>query len=170
MGMKVSDFDRSKYLRAADLGPIGTRKRAKIKDVTREEVSNNGKTETKACMRFEPRNDEAWRDKDLLLNLTNLRTAGGKFGDDMDSWAGCVIGLMVVGVKRPDGDLVPGIRLYIPTPKAGCAAPLAGPQPATKKTAPDPQKTAPKPTTPAPSDDDDDRAFDADQELDDAAE
>ena len=103
MVLYASDFDQSKYLKAADLGEIDSEKRLKIKTVTKE-IEVGEKQETKACVWFTN------IDKGLLLNKTNLRVLQGAFGNDMELWAGKIIvavfdhGLL----PRPDGPLLAG--------------------------------------------------------------
>jgi hypothetical protein len=116
MPLYASDFDQSRYIRAADLGPTGSEKRLKIKACTRETVGE--KEEAKACVWF------TTHTKGLLLNKTNLRTLQGALGDNMDGWAGRIIILFVTPVSNR-GAMVDGVRLRIPPPKDDHRAPTA---------------------------------------------
>ena len=104
------NYDQSRYLRAADLGEIGSEKRVKIKTVTEERSMVGEKQETSSCVWFT--NDE----QGLLLNKTNLRTLQGAFGDDMDAWAGKIIVLYSDHGRLPRQD-GPAMRVRIPPPK-----------------------------------------------------
>ena len=74
MMLLASDYDKSKYLKAADLE---REKKFRIKTVTSEELTDNtGKKEKKLIVWFT--NDE----RGLVLNKTNIRTLRGAFGDD----------------------------------------------------------------------------------------
>ena len=78
MVMYASEFDQSKYLRAADLGEVGSEKRLKIKTITKE--TNVGEEQkTRPGLWF------TTVAKGLLLNKTNLRVLQSGFGDAMDS-------------------------------------------------------------------------------------
>jgi len=78
MVLLASDFDKSKYFKAADLSG---EKKFRIKSVSVEEIG----TENKPVLWFT--NDE----RGLPLNLTNLRTCSGAFGDNMEAWVGKII-------------------------------------------------------------------------------
>ena len=116
MTLYASDFDQSKYMKAADLGPTGIEKRFKIKNCTKETVGD--KEETKACVWF------TTHTKGLLLNKTNLRTLQGALGDNMDNWPAKVVILFVTPVSNR-GVMVDGIRVRIPPPKDDYRAPAA---------------------------------------------
>ena len=78
----ASDFDKSKYFRAADIsGDLKLR----IKNVTAAEVGQGADKERKLIVWFT--ND----DRGLPLNKTNIRTLSGAFGDSCDGWKGRVI-------------------------------------------------------------------------------
>jgi hypothetical protein len=111
----ASDFDQSKYLRAADLGEIGREKRLKIGRVTKETDVGEEKR-TKAVVWF------TTTDKGLVLNKTNLRILQSAFGDQMDPWAGKIV---VVFSTMADfrGKMVPALRVRIPPPKDDYRAP-----------------------------------------------
>jgi hypothetical protein len=132
MTLYASDFDQSKYMKAADLGPTGTAKRFKIKNCTKETVGE--KEEAKACVWF------TTHTKGLLLNKTNLRTLQGALGDKMDNRLGKVVILFVTPVSNR-GAMVDGIRIRIPPPKDDYRAPAA---------------PAPKPKPPPAEEPDDD--------------
>jgi hypothetical protein len=121
----ASDFDQSKYLKAADIGEVGSEKRVKIKAITKE-TDVGERQETKACV---------WLtnlEKGLLLNKTNLRTLQGAFGNVMDAWVGKITVLYVI-MDNFRGKMTPSIRVRIPPPKEAHKAPVS------------PPKTTPKP-------------------------
>jgi len=117
MVLYASDFDQSKYLKAADIGDVGAEKRLKTKTVTKE-TGVGEREETKACVWFTN------TDKGLLLNKTNLRVLQSAFGNDMSQWAGKIV---VVFVAMTDfrGKMGPGLRVRIPPPKENYRAPAA---------------------------------------------
>jgi hypothetical protein len=117
----ASDFDQSKYLKAADIGEVGSEKRVKIKAVTKE-TDVGEKQETKACVWFTN------LEKGLLLNKTNLRTLQGAFGDLMDSWAGKIAVLYVV-MDNFRGKITDAVRVRIPPPRENHKAPVSPPKP-----------------------------------------
>jgi hypothetical protein len=139
MVLYASEFDQSKYLKAADIGEVGSEKRAKMRVVTKE-TDVGERQETKACVWFTN------LDKGLLLNKTNLRTLQGAFGDAMDAWAGKIVVLYVI-MDDFRGKMGPAIRVKIPPPKDGYKAP-------------------PKPTPKPPVEEDLD-GFDDPEQLDD---
>jgi hypothetical protein len=120
----ASDFDQSKYLKAADLGEIGSEKRVKIKAVTRE-TGVGEREETKACVWFTN------LEKGLLLNKTNLRVLQGAFGNLMEAWAGKIA---VVYSTMADfrGKMTPSLRVRIPPPKEASKASASPPKPTSK--------------------------------------
>ena len=66
-------------------------------------------------------NDE----RGLPLNLTNLRTCSGAFGDNMEGWVGKIVVIFPTMVDMR-GKMVPALRVRIPPPKqasAGTARP-----------------------------------------------
>jgi hypothetical protein len=122
MPLYASDFDQSRFLRAADLGEISSEKRLKMKTVTKEiDVGEN--KETKPCVWF------TTTDKGLLLNKTNLRVLQSAFGNDMLLWANKIV---VVYSTMADfrGKMVPALRVRIPPPKDSYRA---APKPAPKQ-------------------------------------
>ena len=78
MVLLASNFDQSRFLKAADLDG---EKKFRIKAVTEEEVGGD-KKEKKLVVWFT--NDE----RGLVLNKTNNRTLRGAFGDDCSGWTG----------------------------------------------------------------------------------
>jgi hypothetical protein len=136
----ASDFDQSKYLKAADIGEVGSEKRVKIKAVTKE-TDVGERQETKACVWFTN------LDKGLLLNKTNLRVLQGAFGNIMNAWPGKIAVLYVI-MDNFRGKMTPSVRVRIPPPKEAHKAPVSPPKP-------------PKP----PADEDD--GFDDPEQLDD---
>jgi hypothetical protein len=141
MVLYASEFDQSRYLKAADIGEVGSEKRVKIKVVTKE-TDVGEKQETKACVWFTN------LEKGLLLNKTNLRTLQGAFGDAMDAWASKIAVLYVI-MDNYHGKMIPSLRVRIPPPKEAHKAPVS------------PLKPTPKP----PADEDD--GFDDPEPLDD---
>jgi hypothetical protein len=104
MVLLASDFDKSKYFKAADLNG---EKKFRIKSVSVEEIGTD-KKERKPTLWFT--NDE----RGLPLNLTNLRTCSGAFGDNMEAWVGKIIVVFPTMVDMR-GKMVPGLRVRIPT-------------------------------------------------------
>ena len=103
----ASDFDKSKYFRAADIsGDLKLR----IKNVTVDDIGSGAEKEKKLIVWFT--ND----DRGLPLNKTNIRTLSGAFGDSCDGWKGRVIVLFSTMVDFR-GTLKPASRIRIPTPK-----------------------------------------------------
>ena len=120
MVLYASDFDQSRYLKAADLGEIGGEKRVKIKTVTKE-IDVGERQETKACVWFTN------IDKGLLLNKTI--TAGsarglwrryGALGRQNHS------AYSIMAHFR--GQMVPALRVRIPPPKEAYKAPASPPK------------------------------------------
>jgi hypothetical protein len=125
MVMLASDFDKSRFLKAADLPG---EKKFRIKSVTAETVGMEDEKKRKPVLWFT--NDE----RGLLLNTTNLRTLSGAFGDNMEAWVGKII---IAFPTHTDfcGKLVPALRVRIPPPKQttagnGQVAAAAKPAPA----------------------------------------
>jgi hypothetical protein len=139
MVMLASDFDKSRFLKAADLTG---EKKFRIKSVTAETVGMEDEKKRKPVLWFT--NDE----RGLLLNTTNLRTLSGEFGDNMEDWVGKII---IAFPTHTDfrGKLVPALRVRIPPPKQATAgngqatAPSAKPKPTTVAQTLD--ETEPKP-------------------------
>jgi hypothetical protein len=108
MVLLASNYDQSKYFKAADMPQ---EKKLRIKDVT-EEYIGEGNKERKLCVWFT--NDA----RGLVLNRTNNRTLRGAFGDACDAWRGKIV---VVFPTQDDfrGRMVPVLRVRIPAPKEG---------------------------------------------------
>src|SRR6516225_5481126 len=125
MVLLASDYDKSRFLKAADLK---SEKKFKIKNVTEELVGEE--QEKKPVLWFT--NDE----RGLVLNKTNIRTLAGAYGDPMKDWIGKII---VVFPTMADfrGRMVDALRVRIPPPKQATAngqtAAAAKPKPATPK-------------------------------------
>ena len=103
----ASDFDKSKYFRAADIdGEVKLR----IKNVTVAEIGQGADKEKKLIVWFT--ND----DRGLPLNKTNIRTLSGAFGDSCDGWKGRIIVLFTQMVDFR-GTLKAASRIRIPPPK-----------------------------------------------------
>ena len=118
MVLLASNFDKSKYLKAADLDK---EKKFRIKSATDEVVGIGDDKEHRLVLWFT--NDE----RGLVLNRTNIRTLREAFGDVVDSWIGKVIAVYPTSVDFR-GKLVPALRVRIPPPKQPAAA--TSPQPA----------------------------------------
>jgi len=138
----ASDFDQSRYLRAADLGGLGSEKRLKIKAVTKE-IDVGERKETKAVLWF------TTTDKGLMLNKTNLRVLQGAFGNVMDNWPDKIVVVLSAMVDFR-GKMTPALRVKIPPPKDNYRAP--------------PKKAEP---TPKPPVDEEPDGFDDPESLDD---
>jgi hypothetical protein len=125
MVLLASDFDRSRFFKAADLN---SEKKFRIKSVSVEEIGTDRK-ERKPTLWFT--NDE----RGLPLNLTNLRTCSGAFGDNMEAWAGKIIVVFPTMVDMR-GKMVPALRVRIPPPKQasgnGQTVPAPKPVPTTQ--------------------------------------
>ena len=118
MVLLASNFDKSKYLKAADLDK---EKKFRIKSATDEVVGMGDDKEHRLVLWFT--NDE----RGLVLNRTNIRVLRETFGDVVDSWVGKVIAVYPTSVDFR-GKLVPALRVRIPPPKQPAAA--TSPQPA----------------------------------------
>ena len=107
MGLLASNYDQSRFLKAADLAG---EKKFRIKEVTEEEVGQDRDKTKKLVVWFT--NDK----RGLVLNRTNNRTIRGAFGDDTAGWTGKVISIFPTTADfrgRPVGAL----RVRIPAPK-----------------------------------------------------
>ena len=112
MVLLASDYDKSRYFKAADLE---REKKFRIKSVTEEAFGTDSDKEKKLVVWFT--NDE----RGLVLNKTNNRTIRGAFGDDVAGWAGKII-VDVSDDGRIRGKMVPALRVRIPPPKQAAAA------------------------------------------------
>jgi hypothetical protein len=123
MVLLASDFDKSRFLKAADLSG---EKKFRIKNVTAEVVGTGDEKEHKLVVWFT--NDE----RGLLLNKTNLRTLRGAFGDNTETWREKIFVIFPTMVDIR-GKMVPALRVRIPAPKqagtAGNGQTAAAPQP-----------------------------------------
>src|SRR5580765_7183046 len=120
MVLLASDFDQSKYLKAADLPH---EKKFRIKHVTEEQIGPD--KERKLVVWFT--NDQ----HGLVLNRTNNRAIRGAYGDNTDDWVGKIV---VIFTTMADfrGKMTPALRVRIPPPKqATDAAAATPPHPAT---------------------------------------
>ena len=107
MVLLASNFDKSKYLKAADLDK---EKKFRIKSATDEVVGIGDDKEHRLVLWFT--NDE----RGLVLNRTNIRTLREAFGDVVDGWIDKVIAVYPTSVDFR-GKLVPALRVRIPPPK-----------------------------------------------------
>ena len=112
MVLLASSFDKSKYLKAADLEK---EKKFRIKSATDEVVGMGDDKERKLILWFT--ND----DRGLLMNRTNIRVLRDAFGDTVDSWVGKIIVVYPTSVDFR-GKLVPALRVRIPPVKQPAAA------------------------------------------------
>ena len=103
----ASDYDKSKYLKAADLDH---EKKFRIKKVTEEELGVGKDKEVKLVVWFTT--DE----RGLVLNKTNNRTLRGAFGDPVAGWVDKVIVVFPTEVDVR-GKMGPALRVRIPPPK-----------------------------------------------------
>ena len=111
MVLLASEFDKSRFLKAADLDK---EKKFRISKVTAEVLGQGDDKERKPIVWFT--NDE----RGLVLNKTNLRALQGAFGDNMETWVGKVI---IVFPTQTDfgGKMVGALRVRIPPPKQAVA-------------------------------------------------
>ena len=119
MVLLASNYDRSRYFKAADLT---SEKKVKIKSATEELIGAD--KEKKLVIWFT--NDE--RGLVLNINKTTNRVLCGAFGDTCDDWTGKVIVLFPT-TDDFRGKMVPVIRARIPTPKANGGAKAPDPKP-----------------------------------------
>ena len=110
MVLLASDFDQSKYLKAADLPQ---EKKFRIKHVTEEQIGPD--KERKLVVWFT--NDQ----RGLVLNLTNNRVIRGAYGDNTDDWVGKIV---VIFPTMADfrGKMTPALRVRISPPKQAADA------------------------------------------------
>jgi hypothetical protein len=107
MVLLASDYDQSKYFKAADLTQ---EKKMRIKDVTEEWIGTGADKEKKLVVWFT--NDE----HGLVLNRVNNRTIRGAFGDPIEGWKGKIIVLFPT-MAEFRGKMGPAMRVRIPPPK-----------------------------------------------------
>src|SRR4249920_3390134 len=103
MVLLASNFDKSKYLKAADLDK---EKKFRIKSATDEVVGMGDDKEHKLILWFT--NDE----RGLVLNRVNIRVLREAFGDTVDSWTGKVIVVYPTTVDFR-GKAVPALRVRV---------------------------------------------------------
>lgn len=107
MVLLASNYDQSKFLKAADLP---AEKKFRIKTVTEEEVGFGKDKEKKLVVWFT--NDA----RGLVLNKTNIRTLAGAFGDACKDWISKVI-VVFPTMAEYRGEMKPALRVRIPPPK-----------------------------------------------------
>ena len=133
MVLLASNFDKSKYLKAADLNK---EKKFRIKSATDEVVGMGDDKEHKLILWFT--ND----DRGLVMNRTNIRVLREAFGDTIDSWTGKIIVVYPTSVDFR-GKQVPALRVRIPPPKqpasSGNGAAAAAPVPKKPAAVADPE-------------------------------
>ena len=149
MVLLASTFDQSKYMNAGDLV---SEKALRMKSITVETVRRGSAQEQKPVLWFTNHN------KGLVLNVTNLRTLRGTFGDDMEKWAGKVI---VVYPTQTDfaGKVVGALRIRIPPPKQATAGNGQPSKPKEAKEVLDTFAAPPEPKPPLADDLDDEIGF-----------
>jgi hypothetical protein len=109
--MRASDFDQSKYLKAADFKEH-ERRLLRIKGVNAITFEDSG--ERKLVVNFENSTQS------LVLNKTTNRFIRGVFGDETDGWSGKSIVVFRCDVELR-GRLTPGLRVRLPTPQNAAA-------------------------------------------------
>jgi hypothetical protein len=107
MVLLASDYDQSRFFKAADLTQ---EKKLRIKDVTEEWIGTGADKEKKLVVWFT--NDE----RGLVLNRVNNRTIRGAFGDPIEGWKGKII-ILFPTMAEFRGKMGPAIRVRIPPPK-----------------------------------------------------
>jgi len=107
MVLLASEFDQSRFLKAADLL---REKKFRIKEVTAEIIGAGDGKERKLIVWFT--NDE----HGLVLNKVNNRVLRAAFGDDTAQWIGKIIVVFPTMVDMR-GRMVPALRVRIPPPK-----------------------------------------------------
>jgi len=104
--MRKSDFWKSKYIKAEDLGDKPTV--LTIKSVSSEMLRTNGREDCKPIIRFEH------AQKGLVLNLTNWDTIVDITGEeDTDRWPGHRVELYASTVEV-SGETKPCVRIRAP--------------------------------------------------------
>ena len=133
MALLASDYDQSRFFKAADLTQ---EKQLRIKDVTEEWIGTGADKEKKLVVWFT--NDE----RGLVLNRVNNRTIRGAFGDPIEGWNGKII-ILFPTMAEFRGKMGPAMRVRIPPPKqaagngqgqAAAKAPAEPPPPPPAKT------------------------------------
>jgi hypothetical protein len=117
MVLLASDYDQSRFLKAADLSG---EKKFRIKSVTEEEIGIGKDKERKLVVWFT--NDA----RGLVLNRVNNRTIRGAFGDACEGWTGKII-IVFPTMAEFRGEMKPALRARIPTPKGRNGQPAAKP-------------------------------------------
>jgi hypothetical protein len=116
----ASDFDKSKYLRAADLDG---EKKFRIREVTSDVLTDKkGNKADRLIVWFT--NDN----RGLVLNKTNLRTLKGAFGDNTADWAKKII--VMFSTMASNGEMGLRVRIQPPKKSGNGAAAVAAPPPA----------------------------------------
>ena len=125
MVLLASEFDKSRFLKAADLQK---EKKFRVSKVTVEVLGQGNDKERKPVVWFT--NDE----RGLVLNKTNRHTLKDAFGDNMEAWVGKII-IVFPTMTDIRGKPTPALRVRIPPPKQatmtgnGQAAPQPKPEP-----------------------------------------
>jgi hypothetical protein len=109
MVLMASNYDQSRFLKAADLP---SEKKFRVKSVTEEEIGIGKDKERKLVVWFT--NDA----RGLVLNRVNNRTIRGAFGDNCESWAGKIV-VVFPTMAEFRGEMKPALRVRIPPPPKG---------------------------------------------------
>ena len=117
MVLLASDYDQSRFLKAADLSG---EKKFRIKSVTEEPIGIGKDKERKLVVWFT--NDA----RGLVLNRVNNRTIRGAFGDACEGWTGKIITVFPT-MAEFRGEMKPALRVRIPPPKGSNGQPAAKP-------------------------------------------
>ncbi len=139
---KVSEIYTGAYLNAAELVPLGQRRRAVVHGATVEEIGQE--KGTKVVLALVSAKGLPWP-KEVVLNKGNALQMAAAFGDDTDAWIGKQIELWAENVMF-QGRMVPGIKVQPvfsgSTAGAGSVVPL--PAPASAHTTPAPAQGGPQ--------------------------
>ena len=117
MGLKISDFNNSKYLRKEDIGDEGTELTVTIRTVKKENVAREDEDpQYKAAIYFHE------LPKPMVANFTNLNRIADKYGEDTELWAGKPIKVffdpdVMFGKERKGG-----LRVRVPSGRRASAA------------------------------------------------
>jgi hypothetical protein len=145
MVLLASDYDQSRFLRAAD---VPVERKFRIKNVTEEMVGTDKDKQRKLVCWFT--NDR----RGLVLNQGNNRTIRGAYGDPVAGWTNKII-VIFPAMTEVRGEMKPALRVRMPPPKQPSAAPVVTPQQLSGNGAAVAVKpeTATPPTKPVPVDD-----------------
>jgi hypothetical protein len=106
---KVSEIYAGSYLNAADLTPLGQRRRAIVHSAVVEEIGPGARRERKIVLSLTNTKGAAWS-KDVVVNRTNAVQLSAELGDDINDWVGKQIEIWAEDVMF-QGKMVPGIKI-----------------------------------------------------------